>query len=124
MMGLGVIFISSDRDFPDFVAMSLLIAAAANGSTSMCRQLLAAGGDVGEKDEYGITPLLMAAYYGHNEVCKLLLAAGSDVGERKPQAMLTPLHKAAMFGHAKIIQLLLSHKADVNSRIRRGSTPL
>ena len=59
-----------------------LLAAAASGSTSECRLLLEAGGDVGERDEDGDTPLLLAAYSGHAEVCELLLNAGSDVGER------------------------------------------
>ena len=41
-----------------------LLAAAASGSTSECRLLLEAGGDVGEKDKNGKTPLLFAAYFG------------------------------------------------------------
>ena len=46
-----------------------LLQSAASGSISKCRQLLAAGSDVEEKDEDGFTPLLNAAYFGHNEVC-------------------------------------------------------
>ena len=50
-----------------------LLASARSGSTSECRQLLEAGGDVGERDEDGFTPLLEAAYSGHPKVCELLL---------------------------------------------------
>ena len=78
--------------------MSLLYAAA-NGDTSLCKQLIAYG-----------------------KMC------GYDVGERQADTLSTPLHLAALFGHEKIIQLLLSHnshnKADVNSRNRIEATPL
>ena len=47
--------------------MSLLYAAD-EGSVSRCRQLLAAGSDVEEKDKFGFTPLMIAAKEGHTEV--------------------------------------------------------
>ena len=78
-------------------AMSVL-SAAANGDTSLCKQLIAYG-----------------------KMC------GYDVEEREPGTLSTPLHLAALFGHGNIIQLLLSHnshnKADVNSRNRTDVTP-
>ena len=59
-----------------------MLAAAASGSVSECRLLLEAGGDVGERDKNGSTPLMFAAANGHVGVSRLLLKAGSDVGER------------------------------------------
>ena len=65
--------------------MSVLCKAAEKGSISRCSQLLAAGSDVGEKDEKGWTPLLIAAYKGHTEVCELLLEKGkANIEETTP----------------------------------------
>jgi ankyrin repeat protein len=53
-------------------------------ATGICRRLLAAGADVGDRDqdESGMTPLHHAAEWGH-EVClhlvDLLLAAGAEL---------------------------------------------
>ena len=101
-----------------------LLAAAASGSTSECRLLLEAGGDVGERDEDGYTPLLSAVQKGHTEVCELLLEVGGDVEERSPVTLWTSLHYAAINGNERIVKLLLSHKADVNSRGKLEATPL
>ena len=46
--------------------MSVLCEAAEEGSISRCRQLLAAGSDVGEKDEKGWTPLMVLPHLQGN----------------------------------------------------------
>ena len=76
---------------------------------------MAAGCDVGERDENGFTPLLAAAYLGHTEVCQLLLAGNSDVGERTKKG-LTPLLLAVQKGHTEVCELLLAAGSDVEER--------
>ena len=91
--------------FPDFqlnVALIMsLLAAAKSGSTSECRLLLEGGGDVGERNKNGSTPLMVAAAKGHVDVCELLLEAGGVVGERDEDGG-TPLLLAAKFGHSEL----------------------
>ena len=104
--------------------MSLLCKAAEKGSISRCRQLLAAGSDVEEKDEDGWTPLLNAAYFGHTEVCELLLEKGKANIEETESYGNTALNLAASKGHASTVALLLSKEARVDIRSRDGFTPL
>ena len=95
--------------------MSLLCEAAEEGSVSKCRQLLAVGSDVEEKDEDGFTPLLNAAYFGHNEVCELLLDMGKANIEETTTDGATALMGAATKGHASTVALLLSKGARVET---------
>ena len=105
-------------------AMSSPLAAAANGSSSRCRQLLAAGSDVNERDEDGFTPLLEAARIGHAEVCQLLLERGkADTEETTPHGN-TALNLAASNGHASTVVLLLLKGAKVETKNKDGFTPL
>ena len=101
-----------------------LLAAAASGSTSLCRLLLEAGGDVGERDEDGFTPLLLAAYFGHAEVCELLLERGKANIEETTRLGNTALKLAAQEGHASTVALLLSKGARVDTINQSGFTPM
>ena len=83
-----------------------LLNAAASGSTSECRLLLEAGGDVGERNKNGSTPLMVAAAKGHVDVCELLLEAGGDVGERDKNGH-TPLLWAAYLQCAVVVTVVL-----------------
>ena len=100
--------------------MSVLCKAAEEGSLSRCRQLLAAGSDVEEKDEFGFTPLLNAAYFGHTEVCELLLERGKANLEETEPVGNTALKLAASKGNASTVALLLSKGARVDTRNKSG----
>ena len=104
--------------------MSLLCKAAEEGSISRCRQLLAAGSDVEEKDEDGWTPLLNAALFGHTEVCKLFLDKEKANTEEIDDDGNTALKLAASKGDARTVALLLSKGAKVDTRDNNGFTPL
>ena len=101
-----------------------LCKAARKGSISSCRQLLAAGSDVEERDEDGWTPLLNAAYFGHTEVCELLLEKGkANIEEMEPLGN-TALNIAADKGDASTVALLLSKGGRVDTRTKNSFTPL
>ena len=89
-----------------------LLNAAPEGSTSRCRQLLAAGSDVGErKPQAMLTPLHKAAVFGHARIIQLLLSHKADVNSRS-RIEFTPLHCASQEGHLASVVTLLQAGAD------------
>ena len=89
-----------------------LLAAAQKGSVSMCRLLLAAGGDVEERNPFTLfTPLHKAALCGHERIIKLLLSHKADVNSRN-KIDATPLHLASQEGHLASVVALLQAGAD------------
>ncbi|XP_049944395.1 ankyrin repeat domain-containing protein 65-like [Schistocerca serialis cubense] len=101
-----------------------LIEAAKEGAVEEVRALLAAGADVGARDEeFGETALHWAAWRGHAAVVRLLLSAASDHNARD-QGGQTPLHWAAQSGHAEAAAALLQAGADMGARTDKGNTPL
>ena len=101
-----------------------LLKAAAEGSMSRCRQLLASGCDAGEVNSNGVTPLLMASFFGHSDVCQLFLDNGElNLEERDPLGN-TALMLAATTGRESTVGLLLSRGARVEMKNKKGVTPL
>ena len=105
------------------MAMSLL-AAASKGSITMCRLLLAAGGDVEERDPITLfTPLHKAAINGHERIVKLLLSHKADVNSRS-KTEATPLHLASQEGHLASVVALLQAGAVPLLPARNGVLPI
>ena len=103
--------------------MSLLYAAA-KGFVSMCRQLLAAGGDVEERSPRILaTPLHLAATYGHQRIIQLLLSHKADVNSRS-RTEATPLHLASQEGHLASVVTLLQAGADPLLPKHDGQLPI
>ena len=67
---------------------------------------MAAGVNVDELDEHGVTALLWAAINGHVEAIRVLAQLGADK-EAKNVDGLTPLHGAAANGHVEAIKVLV-----------------
>ena len=89
-----------------------LLYEAQEGSVSMCSQLLAAGGDVEEREPDGLwTPLHVAAIHGHERIIQLLLSHKADVNSRS-RTEATPLHAASQEGHLASVVALLQAGAD------------
>ncbi|XP_047105181.1 uncharacterized protein LOC124770907 isoform X2 [Schistocerca piceifrons] len=92
-----------------------LVQAAEDGAVGELRALIAAGADVGARDELGRTALHYAACRGDVEVARLLVGAGAAVDARDDCGW-TPLHFAAYNRHAEVAAGLLVAGAD------RGAT--
>ncbi|XP_047100910.1 poly [ADP-ribose] polymerase tankyrase-1-like [Schistocerca piceifrons] len=103
-----------------------LIEAARQGAAEQLRELLAAGADVGAREEWGgrWTALHLAAGRGHVAAASCLVGAGAEVDARTSRGQQTPLHWAADSGRAGVVRLLVDASADLNARDRRGQTPL
>ena len=101
-----------------------LLAAACKGSVSMCSLLLAAGGDVEERDPQTLfTPLHCAAGLGHERIIQLLLSHKADVNSRS-RTEATPLHCASQEGHLASVVTLLQAGADPLLPARDGALPI
>ena len=98
--------------------------AAYDGNIETVKQAIAAGADVNEKDNIGLTPLHSAAREGHKEIIELLIAAGAEVNAKDKIDGYIPLHLAADEGHKEVVELLIAEGADVNAMDDNGVTPL
>ena len=66
----------------------------------MARELLAAGADVNEKGEKGMTALHLASLAGHTDVVRILLKSEAHTGNMKDNNNMTALQLASLAGHA------------------------
>ncbi len=137
---------TSDRE------QTVLMLAAAAGSSDIVGILLKEGADLEKKDSDGCTALMYAARSGNHEVVKMLVDAGADVREADRQGFdafhwtsplspesasfllerssLSPgkasraLLKAASDGHVEAIRALLAGKARIQPAEEGGASAL
>ena len=101
-----------------------LLAVVQEGSVSMCRLLLAAGGDVEERSPRTLfTPLHSAAINGHERIIQLLVSHKADVNSRE-RTECTPLHLASQEGHLACVATLLHAGADPLLPAKDGALPI
>lgn len=98
-----------------------LMYAAAVGSPTAVKLLLAAGADAKIKDAFNTTPLIWGAT--NLEKVRLLVAAGADVNARSKQEMTPLLVAASTAGSIEIVRFLIAHGADLKTA-EGGATPL
>ena len=100
-----------------------MICAVRHGRVRDVRRLIAAGADISETDEAGLTPLHHAALRGYFHIAKLLARAGADVDAEEDEGF-TPLHLAAGGGCLALSKLLVEAGADTEASAEGGGTPL
>ena len=109
-----------------FGIMPLHWAAQFNADPAVLETLLAAGADLGARDDFvGYTPLHRAARYNANPaVFEVVIIAGADLGARD-DAGSTPLHLAAEHNaNPAVLEVLITAGADVEDRDGAGHTSL
>jgi hypothetical protein len=89
---------------------TLLMTAAAEGSVSQVKDLLARGAEVNDKDQAGQTALMHAAAGGHTAIAKLLLGRGAEVNEKDHEGQTASM-KAKEKRHLDIVRLLEAAEA-------------
>jgi len=88
-------------------------------------QLILAGADVNNIDDYSNNALDWAVFRNHNkEIVELLIAAGTDLNNIQNSSSGTALMHAIMHERADIVRLLIDSGADVNAINKDGSTAL
>lgn len=105
-----------DSNAADDQGRTLLMLAAFNGHTSLCRRLLGYSADIRRKDSIGRTALMYAATGPHVDTVRVLLDAGADVNAADIGERWTALMFAAAEGQTAVVQLLLERGADPELR--------
>jgi len=96
---------------------TLLMSAAAHGSTECAKYLIEKGANVNLKNFAGYTALHWAAFTGRTETLPLLLEKGAEIDSRTEDGR-TPLHIAAFRGHLEFVEALLRREkahADIDA---------
>lgn len=93
------------------------------GTANSVEQLVLAGADVNELDEYGYTPLIESAIVDNVEMANILLRHGANVNSEDLTGR-TALDWAVDNNNLALCQLLLEHKADPNHYTNAGQSAL
>jgi ankyrin repeat protein len=96
-----------------------LLEAAYRGAAARVAELLRAGADPDEANDFGATPLGEAARRGDTEVIRLLLKAGADPESANSEGE-TALMRVARTGNVEAAKLLVRHGARVDAREKWG----
>lgn len=91
-------------------------------TTTVIRQLIAAGGEVNAKSDIDETPL--CASLRHIKNVRLLIAAGANVNQQSRYGNVTPLIKAAFGTDAAVVRALILAGAIVSSKDFAPHIPL
>ncbi|XP_056145895.1 unconventional myosin-XVI [Lampris incognitus] len=86
------------------------------------KQLVAAGGNLGQPNDDGVTLLHIACASGYREVASVLLESGVDP-HPSDNNFWTPLHLAAKYGQTSIVSQLLRHRANPTLLNRNQDKP-
>ena len=101
-----------------------LVEAAARGSVQGVRDLIAAGADLDQRDENGLTALIISAYVGNVEIVRRLLAVKADPNVANNDGE-TALHSSSAHANsAEIVPLLIAAGGNIEKADKWGRTPL
>ena len=96
---------------------------AAAGNAGAIELLLAAGGSVDERNEFGSTPLHLAVVKGQTDVANVLIDSGATINAANEDGN-TPLHAAVGTGNIDCAKLLLARGAEPDVTSNAGNKPL
>lgn len=83
------------------------------GTTDSVLKLIGQGGNVNEKDMFGLTPLIQATIVNNQTIAKALLEHGAKI-DQKDVTGQTPLQWAVNRRNPPLVELFLAHKANPN----------
>ena len=104
-----------NRAIPHGANTALLFAARA-GDLASAKLLVEAGGDVNDRDAWGVTATILAAHSGFRELVEFLLQKDAD--PNLAPAGFTALHEAVMRRDEAMASALLAHGANPNTPLR------
>jgi hypothetical protein len=106
----------------DSLGWTPLLYAAENGHVEICEYLIAHGGDIHSRNNYGDNALFKAALNGHLKCCQFLINQGIDVN-CKNKYDSTALFRAASGGHLQICEYLIEAAGmDVQAINKNGAS--
>ncbi|KAJ8979231.1 hypothetical protein NQ317_019083 [Molorchus minor] len=104
---------------------SVLHCAVRANAVACVRLLTHEGGDVGQVEYSGMSPIHLAADLERIECLKALLEAkGANLNAKTKGKQLTALHLAAENGDVECVEILLERGADANVKNHMSQTPL
>ena len=95
------------------LALTGLLAAAAEGDVKEIRRLLKAGENPNQADEDGQTALMNSATFGHSDVAKILLDNGAQPNQADNDGR-TALMRAESEKHSEVVKILRDNGANPN----------
>ena len=95
------------------LALTGLLAAAAEGDVKEIRRLLKAGENPNQADEDGQTALMNSATFGHSDVAKILLDNGAQPNQADNDGR-TALMRAESEKHSEVVKILRDNGASPN----------
>lgn len=97
--------------------------AAEAGDVQAMKELIRAGEDVNQQDEFGRSPLHIAAARSNRRVVAILIAVGANVDQADANGT-TPLQVAAAEDEPSVARLLVEQDANPNAKDVNGQTAL
>ncbi|KAL6521240.1 hypothetical protein OROGR_017809 [Orobanche gracilis] len=82
------------------------------------------GGNINERNKFGLAPLHIATWRNHVTVVRRLLEAGADPNARDGESGWSSLHRALHFGHLAVACVLLQYGASLTLEDSKSRTPV
>ncbi|KAL6559063.1 hypothetical protein OROHE_006432 [Orobanche hederae] len=82
------------------------------------------GGNIDERNKFGLAPLHIATWRNHVPVVRRLLEAGADPNARDGESGWSSLHRALHFGHLAVACVLLQYGASLTMEDSKFRTPV
>lgn len=105
-----------DNDYHYIRRSSPIVIASDVGNANVVEMLLAAGANINDTDENGLTPLMKASIYNHVNVIELLLSKGLDINKQNIFGATAILY-ASLHSNKDAMKLLMANGASIYDTI-------